>query len=247
MSLDFLVAAPQGTGDGAPIARSPMEREARRAGATFEVRDGWNVAVAYRSPQEDADGAARAAGWVDLCHLGVLELQADPADLEAIAAAGGGGLELGTAVGAGEAWWCRLTPSRALVITSPARVGALRATLQEAAAGHAGAGVLDVSSAYGGMAVLGPAAREVFARFSAVDLRDDSTPVGALRPVSIARQPAVLVREAPDRWLFLFGAAVGQYMWTVVADAAQHLGGVPVGIDAVGLVGAASREEGTDA
>ena len=27
----------------------------------------------------------------------------------------------------------------------------------------------------------------------------------------------------------LFGAALGEYMWTVVADAAEHLGGGPVG------------------
>ena len=31
------------------VARSPMERQARAAGARFEVRDGWNVATAYAS------------------------------------------------------------------------------------------------------------------------------------------------------------------------------------------------------
>ena len=31
----------------------------------------------------------------------------------------------------------------------------------------------------------------------------------------------------------LFGAALGQYMWTVVDDAARHLGGGPVGVDAL--------------
>ena len=29
----------------------------------------------------------------------------------------------------------------------------------------------------------------------------------------------------------LFGAALGQYVWTVVADAAESLGGGPVGIE----------------
>ena len=32
----------------------------------------------------------------------------------------------------------------------------------------------------------------------------------------------------------LFGAALGQYVWTLVADAAEHLGGGPVGVDALG-------------
>ena len=31
----------------------------------------------------------------------------------------------------------------------------------------------------------------------------------------------------------LFGAALGQYMWTVVDDVARHLGGGPVGADAL--------------
>jgi hypothetical protein len=31
----------------------------------------------------------------------------------------------------------------------------------------------------------------------------------------------------------LFGAALGQYVWTTVADAAGHLGGGPVGVDAL--------------
>ena len=39
--------------------------------------------------------------------------------------------------------------------------------------------------------------------------------------------------EAEDRYLMLFGAALGQYVWTVVADAAGHLGGGPVGDDAL--------------
>ena len=37
----------------------------------------------------------------------------------------------------------------------------------------------------------------------------------------------------------LFGSALGQYVWTVVEDAARHLGGGPVGDDA--LVREASR------
>ena len=42
MSFAFLSPTAAGA-----VARSPMERQARAAGARFEVRDGWNVAVAY--------------------------------------------------------------------------------------------------------------------------------------------------------------------------------------------------------
>jgi hypothetical protein len=57
------------------------------------------------------------------------------------------------------------------------------------------------------------------------------TPVAGLRPGSIARQPGLILREADERFLFLFGWAIGQYMWTVVDDAARHVGGRPLGID----------------
>jgi len=41
----------------------------------------------------------------------------------------------------------------------------------------------------------------------------------------------------------LFGAALGQYVWTVVADAAESLGGGPVGVDALQPVALSPRRE----
>jgi hypothetical protein len=49
----------------------------------------------------------------------------------------------------------------------------------------------------------------------------------------VARTPAFVLREAEERYLVLFGAALGEYMWTVLADAAEHLGGAPLGADAL--------------
>ena len=58
------------------VARSPMERQARAAGARFELRDGWNVAVSY--PGEAARCATSA--FADASHIRKYELQGD-ADL----------------------------------------------------------------------------------------------------------------------------------------------------------------------
>ena len=193
------------------IARSPMERRAKAAGARFEVRDGWNVAVEYRLPPPETS-------WADVSHLGKLELHDHQvADLP---------LQLGTATRSGGAWWCPLTERRALVLGEPA-------VLSEVEERRGGASAVDVTTVFAAITLVGQQAREVFAPFCALDLRPSVTPVGGLRPGSIARQPGIVLRESANRYLFLFGWALGEYMWTVVEDAARHLGGGPFGLDAL--------------
>src|SRR3954466_7663583 len=117
MSFEFLAPDAAVADDRfAPIARSPMERAARAAGARFEARDGWNVAVGYASPEQEREACRRAAGWADVSHLGKLELHATAADdLTAVVAqvAGGATLELGTATRAAGASWLRRHGPRA--------------------------------------------------------------------------------------------------------------------------------------
>ena len=52
-----------------------MESQARAAGARFEDRDGWNVAVGYGTPEQESVARTITAGWCDVSHLGKLELQ----------------------------------------------------------------------------------------------------------------------------------------------------------------------------
>jgi glycine cleavage system aminomethyltransferase T len=230
----------------APVARSPMERAARAAGARFETRDGWSVAVGYASLEQEREACRRAAGWADVSHLGKLELHASAADdLAAIVAqvAEGAVLELGSATRAGGAWWLPLTAERAVVVCEPAAVPGLRERLEEAASGASRmVTIVDATCKYAAMTLVGPLAREVFARFSAIDLRPKLAPVGAFRPASIARTPGMLVREGDERFLFLFGWALGAYMWETVADAGTHLGAAPVGLEALDEVAIGAPE-----
>jgi glycine cleavage system aminomethyltransferase T len=181
------------------IARSPMERQARAAGARFEVRDGWNVAVSY--PGESVD----AVGFADASHIRKYELQGDLPPLE-----------FGRATVDGDAIWLPMTTTRALIL-----------------GGEPPAGALEVTTGFAALRLAGPLARETFARFTAIDLRPQVTKPGDWRPGSVARTPGGILCEAEDRYLMLFGAALGQYVWTVVADAAGNLGGGPVGDDAL--------------
>ncbi len=103
-----------------------------------------------------------------------------------------------------------ITGSRALVLGEPAPAG------------------LDVTTQLAAIRLAGALARETVARFCALDLRPHRAPPGSFLPGSVARTPGyVLVEE--DGLLLLVGAAYGEYLWDIVADAGTALGGGPVG------------------
>jgi heterotetrameric sarcosine oxidase gamma subunit len=216
------------------LSRSPMERQASAAGASFEQRNGWNVAVRFDGLEAERERARSTVGFADLSHLGKVELQGpQPRHLER-----------GTATHADGMWWCPYTADRTLVLCETTDLPTLRERLVEHAASHYElTSVIDVTTAFAALAIGGPLAREVFARFTAIDLRDQVTPVRGFRPGSVGRTPGAILRQGEQRWLMLFGAALGQYMWTVVGDAAERLGGGPVAVDALEPVAAARKKE----
>ena len=200
VSLAFLSPA------ASALARSPMEREALAAGARLEQRDGWNVAVRLRR---------RAARARALSRPGGLRRPLAPRQDRAAGRRGGPGgdltgarCELGRATRADGAWWCPLHRR--------ARARALRARRHRPRCASASRRrprrpvVRRDLRARRARRSPGPLARELFARFTAIDLRPASRRCDGFRPGSVARTPGAILREAEERWLMLFGAALGQ-------------------------------------
>lgn len=250
MSLEFLSPDQVHRANGSPpVARSPIEPLLRGAGARFELRDGWSVATLFTDPASEEGACRRTVGIGDRSSLGKLELQAPASTLAELLAAQCGGLALepGKALAAQEAWWCPLSGERLLVLCEPGATRAMRERLERAAAARERARVVEVSTGFAAFAVVGPRARDVLARLSALDLRAVEAPEGAFRPGSVARVPAMVLRERGERFLVLCGSAYAHYAWTVLCDAAQPLGGTLVGAAALARVEAGDQLEAADA
>jgi|SRR5579875_1269439 len=215
MTLGFLSP---GVHDGSPPAKSPIASVAARAGAHLEVRGEWEVPVSFGDEAAEHHATQETVGFADASWLSKTQLDGSAEALDGCAA----GLSLGTASLHCGAWWCRLAPTRALVLGAP-----------PAAESVGCAHLLDVTAQYCALRIAGPRCREVMSRFCALDLRPTVSPPTALRPGAVARTPGLVVVEEPDQLLVLVGTALAEYFWTVVSDAATRLGGRPVGTDAL--------------
>jgi sarcosine oxidase gamma subunit len=233
MSVSFLTPGAEGV-----AASSSMERRALAAGGKVVTADGWKIVRDFGEPTLELDRISRTVGFADRSALTKIEVLGEPQAVTAtLARAGAPPLALGTASRTTGTWWCLIAPSRALVI-SERHEPDLRSAVEDAD----GVGFLDVTSGLAAMSLVGPGARELLARFCAIDVRPSVAPPASFRPGSVARTPGYLLVEREDGILLLVGWALGEYLWEVVADAAEQLGGGPVGADVL-----ADRLEALDA
>lgn len=82
-------------------------------------------------------------------------------------------------------------------------------------------GAIDMSAAWAALEIEGAGADRVLRRLTDLDL-DDLPLVGQLAHVR-----ALVARPAEDRYLIVFPQEYGHYLWEVVVDAAEPLGGGP--------------------
>jgi hypothetical protein len=229
MSFEFLAPdAVEPYKGGRPVLRSPIDSTLRDHGANLVERAGWHVVADYGHAGTELAACRESVGVADLSFIGKLEVQAEPAVAASIVSevTGGGALEPGHAILHEEVWWCPITMGRVLALTPPERTAGVRDRLEGAASAAQFASVVEMTAAYGSNAVIGPLARETFARTMALDLRPAHFPTGSFAPVSVARTAGMMLCQDTNSYLHLFGAGFAQY-------AAKHLGGRLVGMTAV--------------
>jgi glycine cleavage system aminomethyltransferase T len=121
-----------------PVARSPLDRRQRDAGATFEERNGWLVPVSLPGEHEHL----AAVGIADLSHLAKYEVRPAGEPLQ----------------GDGIVWYA-ISPRRALAVCAPGVADDLRSRLE-------GRRVIDVTGALGILAIGGPRATTLLRRLT---------------------------------------------------------------------------------
>ncbi len=191
-----------------PIARGPLLEVHRQSGATLECIDGWQAAVRYPQPPDQAGNAL-----VDLSHWPTCEING-PETGSALVALCGADVPLRRIHSDGGRHVYRLTPSRAIVFG--------KVSLSTNA--------LDVTGGWASLALIGPGAERILNKVTAVDLRERTLPAQACCQGPIFGVNTLFGRFA-DRFDLHVCSDSAEFFWEVLIDAGTEFGLRPAGID----------------
>ncbi len=190
------------------IARGPLLDLHRRGGATFEMKDGWQVVVRYPQ-QSDRTGNV----LVDLSHLPTFEINW-PETGAALTSICGVDVPFRKIHSADGRQVYRLTPSRAIVFGNvPSNTGAI-----------------DVTGGWTSLALIGPDAERILNKVTAVDLRERTLPMQACCQGPIFGVNTLFGRFA-DRFELHVCSDSAEFFWDVLTDAGAEFGLRPAGIE----------------
>lgn len=190
-----------------PVARGPLGSEHRRAAATLQVVDGWEIAVRYPG-EPPPDGNA----IVDTSHHTSHEFNGiDTVDrLESLC---GEAVPVRKIHVLGDRHAYRLTDVRGVVFGARSLAGAI-----------------DVTGGWASVALYGPAARAILNKVTALDLRETAFAVGQCCQGPIFGVNT-LIGRFHDRYELHCCPDTMQFLWEVLLDAGQQFGLKPAGVN----------------
>jgi len=208
-----------------PLARSPLADWHASAGATFETRDGWQIAVAYlhgatAGSSSSAIGAVDSASvnkLVDRSHHPTFEING-PETAAALVKLCGVDVPLRQIHSDSGRDIYRLTPTRAIVFATSATAGL------PSSAGEP----LDVTGGWATISLFGPDAERILNKVTAVDLRERTVPVGGCCQGPLFGVNTLFGRFA-DRFDLHVCTDSAEFFWEVLLDAGAEFGLRPAG------------------
>jgi len=207
-----------------PIARSPLLDLHRRAGATIESANGWQVAVRY--PQQP-DRTANEL--VDLAHVPTFEVNG-PETGTALTAFCGVDVPLRRIHSADDRHVYRLTLSRALVFGPVAEFVRGRSESDPRSLTTSATEAIDVTGGWVSLALIGPDAERILNKVTAVDLRERTLRVQACCQGPIFGVNTLFGRFA-DRFELHVCSDSAEFFWDVLMDAGAEFGLRPAGVE----------------
>jgi sarcosine oxidase subunit alpha len=216
----------------APAARAPLHHWHAGRGARFTDRAGWQIVLAYSTPEREIEAARSGLALADVSATAKTSLRGPGvADLARGLGAEGDVLDLhqvGYTAGPGLA--CRLAAYHLLLL------GSVPGSPPELPNGE-GLVRTDETSDLAGIWVVGPECEGLLRRLTPLDVRVKSLPVNSCAETALAGVEALLVRTAelslPSLRVYV-PWDLGEHVWERMLEAGWDKTITPLGTEALG-------------
>ena len=231
-----------------PKKLTAMHREHIRMGATMGDYAGWQRPSVYTSVEDELMVARTSAGICDVSPVGKLLLQGTDGQsvlqraLEWAKPLQVGEIQVGPSEGldgtSSTAMALKLGHDELFISCAASEVRALTSVMTAEASSYSAGGsvhVLDMTSAYAGINIVGPKASDLLSKATDLDLHP-----GALTNLTCSQGQVAEIHAVVARWDqagvlaydLYFGREYGCYMWEVLLEAGEEYGILPVGVEA---------------
>jgi sarcosine oxidase subunit alpha len=210
--------------------RSPLAETLEALGAKLGDEHGWDTALSFRSPQEEAQAVRESVGLSDLSRIPKFELR-------------GKSLDPAPALDGDARIW-RQRKGQSLVTCSPeyrARVAAQLDHYAASAVGESPVYVSDVTPIYAALLLAGTWSTAVIGKLADLDLSGESLPNLACAQTGIHHVHALVARQdlpSVRAYLIFTGRESAEWLWETVMHAGHEFGMQPFGSQAHEILGA---------